>query len=77
MRQSSDLLAFALIQSGFGGLRARRLLLKTAHAFSCQGATHLTDSLVRTAEVARYLARGFPFSTQEKKLASPQGERKG
>jgi hypothetical protein len=75
VQQSPDLLAFALIKFWFGCLRARRLLLKTAHALTFKGTKHITDCLVRTSELARYLARRFPFSTQEKKLASPQCER--
>jgi len=74
VQQSPDLLAFGLIEFWFGCLRARRLLLKTAQAFSCKGTNHIADSLVSTAELARNLARSFPFSTQEKNLASSQCE---
>ena len=65
MQQSTDLLAFSLIKFWFGGLRARRLLLKTGSVLSFKGANDIADGLVRTAEVARYLARRSPFRAQE------------
>jgi len=77
VQQGTDLLAFSLIKFWFGSLRARGFLFKASQAFSGKGANDIADRLVRTAEVARNLARGFPFRTQEKKRASAQCERAG